>query len=117
MSKSRAKGTKFESEVVAYLRENGFPDAERTGSADFGGGDIKGTPFAIECKNQQAMALASWVDQSRETGRRIAKFPFLVHKRVRKPIKNAYVTLELQDLVWFARNAGSLSKGSLPPYP
>lgn len=117
MSKSRAKGTNFESEVVAYLRANGFPEAKRTGSANFDAADIEGTPFAIECKNQKAMALAAWVDQSRKSGYRIGKFPFLVHKRARKPIEQAYVTIELRDIVWLAKNFCSWPGEAIPPVP
>lgn len=63
MSKSKQKGTAAETAVVKYLKENGFPYAERRalhGTLDKG--DITGCgPIVFEVKNHKAMDLAGWV--------------------------------------------------------
>ncbi len=71
MSKSRAKGTSWETSIVNFLAES-FPTARRTGSADFGGGDVVGVSddLVIEAKNVQKMALAEWVAQAEAAGER-----------------------------------------------
>jgi len=68
MSKQRAKGTAAETAVVRYLRESGFPYAERRalhGSADKG--DITGCgPVVFEVKNHKSMDLAGWIAELKE---------------------------------------------------
>lgn len=67
MSKERAKGTAWETSIVNYLTDH-FPDHDvrRTGSADYGAGDIVGIhpELVIEAKNVQRHQLAAWVDQA-----------------------------------------------------
>jgi hypothetical protein len=66
MSASKRKGTAWESAVVQFLRENGVPHAERralNGNTDRG--DVAGIPgVVIECKNERAVALASYADET-----------------------------------------------------
>ena len=86
MSAARQKGTSWETSIVNFLAES-FPTARRTGSADFGGGDIVGISddLVIEAKNVQKMALAEWVAQAEAAGeRRGAWLPVVWAKRVGK---------------------------------
>lgn len=68
MSKNKAKGTAWESSVVAYLRDRGWPYAERralAGGKDLG--DVTGIPrIVFECKNAAAIELAQWLDEANE---------------------------------------------------
>lgn len=63
MSKAKQKGTAAETAVVKFLKENGFPYAERRalhGTVDKG--DITGCgPVVFEVKNHKAMDLAGWI--------------------------------------------------------
>ena len=62
MSKARAKGTKLESDVVAYMKANGWPHAERHaqhGSKDVGDVNIPGV--VVECKAEARFDLAGWI--------------------------------------------------------
>ena len=65
MSKSKQKGTAAETAVVRWLRDNGFPHAERRalhGTADMG--DITGCgPVVFEVKNHKTMSLAEWIKE------------------------------------------------------
>jgi Holliday junction resolvase len=66
MSRQRAKGTRAESAVVAYLREVGFDHAERralNGAQDKG--DIAGiASVCIEVKDHRELRLAEFVDEA-----------------------------------------------------
>lgn len=68
MGKSKAKGTKAESAVVQYLRDNGFPYAERLalqGNKDRG--DVTGIPgVVIEVKDHVRTELAEWLKELEE---------------------------------------------------
>ena len=65
MSKAKAKGTAAETAVVRYLKDHGFPHAERRalhGTADKG--DITGCgPVVFEVKNHKTMDLAGWIKE------------------------------------------------------
>ena len=66
MSASKRKGTGWESAVVAFLKDNGAPHAERralNGAKDRG--DIAGIPgVVIECKAERAITLSSYLDET-----------------------------------------------------
>ena len=92
MSKARAKGTSFETAVVEILNEEGFPNAKRPGPTNWEFGDIDGIPIVLEAKNQQTMALATWMKQA-EIASQKAGMPFVVvHKRKGKNARKAYAT-------------------------
>ena len=67
MSQARAKGTAWESLIVAYLRDQGWKNAERRalgGTQDRG--DIAGVPgVVIEAKNAARIELAAWLDEAK----------------------------------------------------
>jgi hypothetical protein len=101
VNKSKTKGTKFESEVCAYLRARGLEVERRalTGTQDRG--DIAGIPgWVIECKNQNTSNWAEWMDET-ERERRNARtdFGLLVVRRRLKIIEQAYAVLPLKQAV------------------
>ena len=63
MSKQRAKGTKAETAVVKYLREHGYPEADRAplrGKLDTG--DVAGIrKVVIEIKNHRTYQIPAWL--------------------------------------------------------
>lgn len=63
---SKAKGTAWESAIVAYLRDRGWTYAERrtlNGSKDRG--DIAGIPgVVIEAKSTKTVALGAYLDEA-----------------------------------------------------
>lgn len=110
MSASRRKGTAWETAVVRWLNDHGFPHAERRalhGNHDLG--DITGIPgIVIEAKSVARLDLSGWVDQA-ETERRnaAADVGAVVHKRRgHGDPGHAYATLPLRDLAWLLRAAG-----------
>jgi hypothetical protein len=68
MSKSRAKGTHWETAIVQYLRDRGWPNVERRalhGRQDRG--DIAGIiGVVIEAKNERQITLAQYANETAE---------------------------------------------------
>jgi len=97
MSKARAKGTSFESEIVKILNEDGFPEAHRPGPINWEFGDIDGIPIVLEAKNQQTMALAAWMKQAEIASEKAGKPFVVVHKRRGKNARKAYATQDFDS--------------------
>lgn len=102
MTPGKRKGSRFELDVRDYLRERGYA-AERCYGAGRSDdiGDVRGLPgFVIEAKNQQAINLAGWADET-ESERVNAGEPFgaLVVKRRLRPVDEAYAVMPLRQLV------------------
>lgn len=66
MSASKDKGTSWETACVRWLRDHGYPSADRSpqrGRDDQG--DIQGIPgIVIECKNTARTELAQWLAEA-----------------------------------------------------
>lgn len=103
MSKEKQKGTKWETDVVNYLNENGFPNAERralTGKNDKG--DIAGLPnnWVLECKDHKTISLSTFVDEAMtEKENAGSAYGAAVIKRARKNVSQAYVVMPLEQFV------------------
>lgn len=110
MSKSKQKGTAFETAVVRFLQENGFPHAERaplSGNKDRG--DITGTPGLVwECKNHKTLELAKWMNETLvETVNANADAGILVVKRRGQgDLRLQYAIVDLATMVWLLKEAG-----------
>ena len=110
MSKQRAKGTKWESDIVAYLREHGFPHVERrslNGVNDRG--DITGIPgVVIEAKNQARHSFAEWLDEAeaeRVNDRAGVGFVWAKRRGFASPAR-AYVVMSGEQVVELLHAAG-----------
>ena len=114
MSKNKAKGTAFETDVAKYLGEffRGVFRKAIGGVNDTG--DIGGLPgWSIECKNHAALDIAGWVDQARRQSVTEKTYRFaVVHKRKYRNVREAYVTMPLYVFAGFvadmARQRGDL---------
>lgn len=110
MSKQRQKGTLHESNVVAFLRDNGFPYAERRAlNGQYDKGDVTGTgPLVWECKNQKTILLSEWLNETEaERVNAAADFGVLVIKR--RGIWDAgqsYAVMPLEAIVRLLKQAG-----------
>lgn len=96
MSWQRKKGTKFETEVVEFLRAHGFPYAERRamrGTKD--AGDVAGIPgIAIEVKNHREMSLGEWMTEAQKEAINAGCYRHVVwHKRRGKGVRDSFVTM------------------------
>ena len=100
VNKPKRLGTEWETDVVRYLQEHGEPLAERralVGSADRG--DVAGTDYVWECKNEARINLAGGIDETmQETRNAKVSFGFLVVKRRRKSTAEAYAVMTLSQL-------------------
>ncbi len=98
-SPQRRKGSSFERDVVAYLREHGFPYAERAYGAGRPDdrGDIDGMPgFTLECKAHRQIDLAGFVDEAEhERANARQRFAAAIVKRRNKSTADAYVVMTL----------------------
>ena len=107
MSRSKQKGTAFETLIVTALQEHLGPEICRratTGAKDRGdvhGLYIRGLRTVAELKNHSSMSLAGWVDEAElERGHDDAAVGLVIHKRRGKGhALDQYVTLPLRDLL------------------
>lgn len=105
MSRATAKGTQFESEVVAYLVSRFGPGIERRAKhgtkdrGDIAGVFIRCKPCVVEVKNHKEMKLSQWVEEAEiERGNADAEYGVVVHHRPGKGSKStgeSYVTMTL----------------------
>ena len=97
MSKSKQKGTSFETSLLPALRTV-YPGAERralTGNKDKGDFILPGADFALEAKNQKALDLSGWIREAETEAENLGvPFGVVVHKRRGKtdPMEQ-YVTM------------------------
>lgn len=106
MGSSTAKGTRFESAVVDYLRAGLGGDIERRvkhGTRDMGdirGVYLNGKQVVIECKDRRAMRLPDWIEEAEvERGNAGAEYGVVVHHRSgkgRASMGEQYVTMTLE---------------------
>jgi hypothetical protein len=110
MSRSKSKGTAWETALCRFLAESGFPHVERralAGTSDRG--DIAGIPgWVIEAKNCRKVELAAWVDEAAlEQANDGAEFSAVWHHRVGKAAPEAgYVTMTGATFVRLLHAAG-----------
>jgi hypothetical protein len=107
VNRSKTKGTAWESAVVQYFNDHGFPHAERRapqGALDKG--DIAGIPgVVIECKAVKEITLAAFMDEAeRETANAGARLGVAVIKRRQKPTADGYVVMTLAAFVDLVRS-------------
>lgn len=100
-SPSKVKGSKYERDVVAWFRAQGF-DCERTYGAgrpdDVGDVEIEGVPVAVECKNTQRLDLAGFVDEARTEARNAGvDIGVAIVKRRGRPAGESYLVCQLDD--------------------
>jgi hypothetical protein len=98
-SVSKRKGTQFESAVVGYLKEHGFPYAERRalrGTRD--AGDVAGVVgWVLEVKNCRQLDLGPWLTEAHAEAANdgVSRFA-VVHKRRQHGTAEAFVTMPLR---------------------
>lgn len=109
-SRSKAKGSTAERQVVDYLRATGWPHAERRlAGATKDRGDIAGVVgVCIEVKSQAELRLSTWVDEAlAEQANDRADIGLVWHKRRGKGSPaDWYVTITGAQLVQLLAAAG-----------
>lgn len=110
MNRSKVKGTSWETAIVRYLVEQGWPHVERrTLAGVHDRGDIAGIPgVAIEAKNCKTMTLGAWIDEA-ETERTNAHADIGVvwhHRRGKSSPADGFVTMSGSMFVALLRFAG-----------
>lgn len=116
MSASKRKGTRWESAIVDYLRNNGVPHAERrtlNGAKDRG--DLAGLPGVVcEAKSAARMELAAWLDEAeKERANAGAAVGFVWAKRRGKASPaDGYVVMSGAMVVSLLRAAGYIEDGA-----
>jgi hypothetical protein len=96
---SKRKGTSFEVAVVAYLREHGFPYAERRalrGTRD--AGDVAGVVgWVLEVKNCKSIELGPWMNEAHIEAANdgVSRFAVIHHRR-QHATAEAFVSMPLR---------------------
>jgi hypothetical protein len=110
MSKSKAKGTTWETAIVDYLRGRGAVHAERRAShGNTDRGDIAGVPgVVIEAKNAAKVELGNWTTEMlAEVDNAGAELGALwIKRRLRSSPGEAYVVLKGDHFVDLLISAG-----------
>ncbi len=110
MSKAKQKGTAAETATVKYLREHGFPYAERRalhGTADKG--DITGCgPIVFEVKNHAKLDLAGWIKEleAEMVNADVQLGAVIAKKRGTTNVGDWYAVLPVRVLVELLKEAG-----------
>lgn len=114
---SKNKGTAWETEIVRYLKEQGFPNVERrTLSGAHDRGDIAGIPgLVIEAKDRQKIELAGFLAEAHKEAMADAlasRVPSLgvpwIKRRGKRSAADGYVLLDGADFVELLLKAGYL---------
>lgn len=111
MSAGKAKGTRWESGIVTFLKEHGFTWADRvplSGARDRGDVTVGPGSPVIEAKNQSRVSLAEWLDEA-NTEAHNAGAPFgavWFHRRGKGSPGDGYVVLDGSSFVLLLREAG-----------
>lgn len=117
MSRSKNKGTAWETAIVAYLHSLGLTTARRvtlTGANDQGDvhlGAVDEPLTVIEAKNEQRMAAAEYVDEANREAGRCKGAPLAVawvHRRGKSSPADGYV---IMDGATYARIIATLGDG------
>lgn len=102
MNKSKRTGTGFEVLCVSYLRDHGFPWAERRAQEGVNDrGDVSGIPgVVIECKAEKAIDLAGYMGELKvEMANAKVDTGFVVVKRRMHSVDQAYAVLPFEQMV------------------
>lgn len=94
--KPRARGNRFELEVVNVLKAHGYHAYRTLSSGGYGGSDVQGVPgFGIECKMVEKLNVWAALAQA-EKAVAPTDTPLLVFRRARS---KTYVALPLDDFL------------------
>jgi hypothetical protein len=116
MSRSRDKGTAWETLIVHYLRTEGVAHAERRalgGNRDRG--DVAGLPgVVIEAKDCQRIELAQWLDEAAAEKRNDGADLGVVwaKRRGRWRAEQGYILMDPREWVQLMREAGRIPEVS-----
>lgn len=108
-NRSKARGTAWETAVVRYLNDHGFPHVERRslrGGRDRG--DIAGIPgLVLECKDEKTIELAGYLDElMTETANADTEHGAVIVKRRRRPVGDGYAVMDLARYAVLLKMAG-----------
>lgn len=95
---SKKKGSKFETDVVGYFNDNGFPHVERRtlrGNKDCG--DIAGLPeWVLELKATKGIELGATLTEAKKEAENAGVHKYAaIHKRRQANVRDSFVTLPL----------------------
>lgn len=119
MSASRSKGTRWESTIVEFLHEHGFPWADRvplSGNRDRGDVTVGPGSPAIEAKNLKQDQWAKGLDEANDEARN-RKAPFGVlwtHRRGKASAGEGFVVMDGNTFVLLLQEAGYAWEPPLP---
>jgi hypothetical protein len=106
---SKSRGTRFESDVVAYLQTHGFPHAERRAQAgNRDRGDLSGLPgWCWEIKATKRIDLGEFMAEAETEAihANCAMYALVIKRRMR-PVRKAYFVVPLEIGVELMRDAG-----------
>jgi len=118
-TKAQKKGSEFEKHIQSVLLRRGFAARQNLGSGNgINKGDLSTScPFQVEAKNQKAIRILEWIDQTKieaQRGNWDADKWALVFRDPRQPdalMEQAYAVIELEEFIkLMKKDAEPLSK-------
>jgi len=114
---SKAKGDRWERELVRFLRDSGFPQAARlrqTGEADEGDLTIGSPLWALEAKDDKSLSPWAMAEQAEREARNAGKpFGVAVRKSPRRSTSEATVVMTMGTWLRMVRYCEQLENGMM----
>lgn len=118
MSRERAKGTRWETKVATWLRDEGFRVFRQPAHGVNDKGDLHiGRDVIVECKDQARHSFAEWADEASAEAASADRPVGIVcaHRRGKGSPADAYWILDGRSLAWLLREAGVELDALSPP--
>ncbi len=114
MSRQRAKGTRWESAICAFLADQGIPHQRQPAHGINDKGDIHAAGIAvIEAKNQSRHSFAEWLDEAEAEAANAGRDVGVtwVHRRGKASPGEGYVVMSGRTFAYLLRELGPGPEG------
>ena len=109
MSKARAKGTAYESAIVAYLRSQDVEAGRQPLAGNIDLGDIHTEKFCIEAKAARKREIPSWVSEAEKEAEASNRIGVVFSKTPSKRIEEGVAIMSVRSFVGLMKEFEALT--------